>query len=207
MDKFDGPVIVDVLSDGQEIGADLSLTSVDVQSEITGEARATLRISDGRLGDPNFNWTDGAEFQVGTKITIKGGYDGIRWTIFEGSVMAQRVVFNPASGISLEVICAHHPISPNVEHKLSKPVAALRLEEDMLDLVATTEQPRSKGKRPASGTVSYPGSGEIVAGDTIEMSGIGKVFSGPALVVRISHQMSDGQWITEAQFDAPQSGD
>jgi len=50
------------------------------------------------------------------------------------------------------------------------------------------------------GTCTFQGSGAVVPGDMIELTGVGDHFGGTAFVSGVHHQIEDGSWTTRAQL-------
>jgi Rhs element Vgr protein len=64
---------------------------------------------------------------------------------------------------------------------------------------ATAQQVKS-GLSRIRGRMNFQGSAKAVPGSLIELEGVGKRFSGKVFVSEVTHEISDGDWVTEAHF-------
>jgi Rhs element Vgr protein len=61
----------------------------------------------------------------------------------------------------------------------------------------------SSGLARIRGRMSFQGSAKAVVGGSIELVGVGERFSGTAFVGAVTHTISDGNWVTEAEMGLP----
>ncbi len=76
-------------------------------------------------------------------------------------------------------------------------------------LESTALKSWAKGKQVKAGLariqgrMSFQGSAKAMAGEMIELSGVGDRFNGNVFVSAVHHAISDGNWITEVEFGMP----
>ncbi|NRB52993.1 MAG: type VI secretion system tip protein VgrG [Saprospiraceae bacterium] len=73
------------------------------------------------------------------------------------------------------------------------------LESDMLTTWAEAQSIKSKYAK-IKGMVKFQGNAAILPGKRIELKGVGKRFSGTAFVSGITHDISNGNWVTTAMI-------
>jgi Rhs element Vgr protein len=64
---------------------------------------------------------------------------------------------------------------------------------------ATAQQVKS-GLSRIRGRMSFQGSAKALPGTLIELEGVGKRFSGKVFLSEVTHEIGDGDWVTEAHF-------
>lgn len=76
------------------------------------------------------------------------------------------------------------------------------------DELAQWADARLKRNRMAlvRGRISLPGQGDLALLDVIELSGLGKRFSGKAIVTGLAHRVSSCGWVTDIEFGLPAAG-
>jgi len=76
---------------------------------------------------------------------------------------------------------------------------AAPITKETLTQWAKAQQLKS-GLARISGRMSFQGSAKAVVGGVIELEGVGKRFSGKVFASGVTHEIADGDWVTEVQF-------
>lgn len=83
------------------------------------------------------------------------------------------------------------------------PVLTVGYGTSMLDFDAQLGPGATVDRLSLQGAVRCQGSARAMLGAAIELTGLGRRFSGPACITGLTHTLADGGWITEARFGAP----
>ena len=102
----DGPVGVEIKSDGSKIPDDLEVLEVRIRREVNRISEAIIVLADGSIATSEFPETDGSRFKPGAEIEIAAFYgDGEPATLFEGIVVAERLRLSGDRPPRLQATC------------------------------------------------------------------------------------------------------
>jgi Rhs element Vgr protein len=116
LENTDGPVTVEIKSNGSKIGDVVGVVSVSVRAEMMRIPEAVIVVEDGDPATGEFPVTDGSEFAPGAAITIAAGYGETVATIFEGVVVGMRLKIDGRSP-RLIVTCRDKAVKMTLGHK------------------------------------------------------------------------------------------
>ena len=103
----EGPVSIEVRSDGAPVPDTFEIFSVRTRSEFNRVSEAIIVVGDGDPSSRQFPVADGAQFKPGTPIEVKAGYANRTKTIFKGVVTAVRLRVDSVQTSRLEITCRH----------------------------------------------------------------------------------------------------
>lgn len=104
-----------VLVGGSETAA--VVKSIHITKSINKIAFAEVVINDGSKAAESFANSDSGNFDPGTEIEIKAGYDSSEDTIFKGIIMSLSVVIDAEHGPSISIKCKDEAIKTTLERK------------------------------------------------------------------------------------------
>tara|TARA_B110000971_G_scaffold25262_1_gene22732 strand:- start:1477 stop:3267 length:1791 start_codon:yes stop_codon:yes gene_type:complete len=143
---------------------------------------------------------DLVEFQA--EIDARGQYSQVTGVSWDPSV--QKIVEQVAG---IETLNSHGNLTSSDlaavvgldNFKLQTPIS---MESTALKDWAKSQQVKS-GLSKIQGRMKFQGSSDAKPGSLIELKGVGARFSGNVFVSAICHEISDGNWFTEAEFGLP----
>ena len=103
----DGPISIDILSNGSSIPDTYEVLSVRTRNELNRVAEAMITVGDGDPASQKFPVADSDDFKPGSEIEIKSGYANRTKSIFNGVVTAVRLRIDSTRGMRLEITCRH----------------------------------------------------------------------------------------------------
>lgn len=104
-----------VLLKGKETSA--VVKSIHVTKSINKIAFAEVVLNDGSKAAESFENSDSGNFDPGTAIEIKAGYDSSEETIFKGIIVSLSVVIDAEYGPSIAIKCKDEAIKTTLERK------------------------------------------------------------------------------------------
>ena len=191
LDGADGPITVEIKTNGTEVPDTTELLSVHIEAETGARAKATLLLADGDLATGTFPDTDGPNFLPGANVDVALGYGAKNKAVFEGTILSQRQMISRASGGQLELAC---------EGVLAGSSEGLwmTMGEEIIEIDAITAD------NGIEGWVSCPG--VVQALDTeLAIKEVGERFSGLYQVTGVRHHVEAGDWTTWLRFVTKQA--
>ncbi len=179
----------------------VALISVKVVDTHDGVAAARLEVADGDIATGEFPVSDAAYFALGARVAIRAGYgDDQADTLFDGAVVKHAVQIVVPRGPRLVIECRGHAALP----LSGRPVLTLTYGQDLVEFVAEMgegDPHRAEISGPVRGNMRFQGSSRAKPGAALEVRGVGKRLSGTVVARTVTHDIADGQWSTQVEFD------
>jgi hypothetical protein len=186
-----------------------SIVSIDVWHGVNEPSRARLAIAESGLAVQDFTVRDSDTMIPGTTLAIALGYNGGDTLVFSGTVRCQELRIDP-DGTSLLVVKAVDPAEADgggpavTQPDASQPsVLTLANGESILEFRGETDGASRSTLSRIHGECRFVGSALAEPGSVVELTGLGKRFSGDVYVSAVHHRVTDGQWTTTATIGLP----
>ena len=130
-------------------------------------------------------------------MEILAGYDQKNAVIFSG-IITEQVLKVDADGSNIVIHCNSATSIVDASNADTEPKFTLTFGDGIVSL----ERNWRGGNKPMSnpGSVTFQGNSTPVPGDVINIEGVFTEFGGLALVSSVTHEISDGNWLTTAEL-------
>jgi Rhs element Vgr protein len=108
-------LLITVLLKGKETSA--TVKSINVTKSINKISWAEVILNDGSKAAESFENSDSGNFDPGTAIEIKAGYESSEDTIFKGIIMSLSVIVDPEDGPTISIKCKDEAVKSTLERK------------------------------------------------------------------------------------------
>lgn len=195
-----------ISSNGKAIPDESRLYSIAIDQYLLSKDMAVITLADGDAANKAFNVSSAKTFAPGALIEISLGYDNDLQSVYKGVVSKQIIDINQTVGSVLKVVCqtfnplGTKPIKPIITLAgLAAPELVISYGNNLLELEMELDtKHQSSILTKYRGALNIQGTTTIKVNSLISLKGLGDRFSGDVYISGVSHDVSEGNWVTTA---------
>ena len=195
-----------ISSNGITIHDDIPVYSIIIDQYLLSKDMAVITLADGVVPNPAFSISSAKTFAPGALIEISLGYDNDIQSVYKGVVNKQIIAIDQTVGPVLKVVCqtfnplGTKPVKPIITLAgLAAPELVISYGNNLLELEMELDtKHQSSILTKYRGTLNIQGTTTIKVNSLISLKGLGDRFSGDVYISGVSHDVSEGNWVTTA---------